>query len=221
MQAEEEGTKEFIKENLEKGYIRESKSPMASPFFFVPKKDGKRRPCQDYRYLNNWTVKNAYPLPLISDIMDRIKNKKYFTKMDIRWGYNNVRIHEGDEWKAAFKTKFGLFEPLVMFFGLCNSPATFQNMMDNIFVIELDKGIVIIYMDDILIPADTLEELEEVTKIVLCRLRDNDLYLKPEKCEFARLRIEYLGHSRLNRMHQNSLMEQLSHKLTQTERDIR
>jgi hypothetical protein len=160
---------------------------MASPFFFVPKKDGKRRPCQDYRYLNNWTVKNAYPLPLISDIMDQIKDKKYFTKMDIRWGYNNVRIHEGDEWKAAFKTKFGLFEPLVMFFGLCNSPATFQNMMDNIFVIELDKGIVIIYMDDILIPADTLEELEEITKIVLQRLKDNDLYLKPEKCEFARL----------------------------------
>jgi hypothetical protein len=192
-QAEEEATKEFIKENLEKGYIRESKSPMASPFFFVPKKDGKRRPCQDYRYLNNWTVKNAYPLPLISDIMDRIKDKKYFTKMDIRWGYNNVWIHEGDVWKAAFKTKFGLFEPLVMFFGLCNSPATFQNMMDHIFVIELDKGIVIIYMDDILIPAATLEELEEITKIVLQRLKDNDLYLKPEKCEFARLRIEYLG----------------------------
>jgi hypothetical protein len=192
-QVEEEGTKEFIKENLEKGYIRESKSPMASPFFFVPKKDGKRRPCQDYRYLNNWTVKNAYPLLLISDIMDQIKDKKYFTKMDVRWGYNNVRIHEGDEWKAAFKTKFRLFEPLVMFFGLCNSPAMFQNMMDNIFVIELDKGIVIIYMDDILIPADTLEELEEITKIVLQRLKDNDLYLKPEKCEFARLRIEYLG----------------------------
>jgi hypothetical protein len=125
--------------------------------------------------------------------MDQIKDKKYFTKMDVRWGYNNVRIHEGDEWKAALKTKFGLFEPLVMFFGLCNSPATFQNMMDNIFVIELDKGIVIIYMDNILIPTDTLEELEEITKIVLQRLKDNDLYLKPEKCEFARLRIEYLG----------------------------
>ena len=192
-QAEEEATKEFIKENLEKGYIKESKSPMASPFFFVPKKDGKRRPCQDYRYLNNWTVKNAYPLPLILDIMDRIKGKKYFTKMDVRWGYNNVRIHEGDEWKAAFKTKFGLFEPLVMFFGLCNSPATFQNMMDHIFIIELEKGVVIIYMDDILIPADTLEELEETTKVVLQRLKDNDLYLKPEKCEFARTRVEYLG----------------------------
>ena len=87
---EEEATKTFIKENLEKGYIRESKSPMSSSFFFVPKKDGRKRPCQDYRYLNQWTIKNSYPLPLIADIMDRLKGKKYFTKMDVRWGYNNI-----------------------------------------------------------------------------------------------------------------------------------
>src|ERR1700678_3866239 len=94
----------FIKENLEKGYIRPSQSPMASPFFFVKKKDGKLRPCQDYRYLNDFTIKNAYPLPLISEIMDKLKGAKYFTKLDIRWGYNNVRIKKGDEWKAALKT---------------------------------------------------------------------------------------------------------------------
>ena len=94
----------FLKENLKKGYIRPSKSPMATPFFFVKKKDGKLRPCQDYRYLNEWMIKNAYPLPLISELMDKIKDGKYFTKLDIRWGYNNVRIKEGDEWKAAFKT---------------------------------------------------------------------------------------------------------------------
>ena len=120
----------FLKENLDKGYIKPSELPMASPFFFVKKKDGKLRPCQDYRYLNDWTVKNAYPLPLISEIMDKIKGAKYFTKFDVRWGYNNIRIRKEDQWKAAFKTNRGLFEPTVMFFGMCNSPATFQAMMD-------------------------------------------------------------------------------------------
>lgn len=129
-QAEELSVKEFIEENLAKGYIRPSDSPQASGFFFVPKKDGKKRPCQDYRYINLWTRKNAYPLPLVSDLMDKLKGARYFTKLDVLKGYNNVRIREGDEWKAAFKTKFGLFEPTVMFFGLCNSPATFQAMMD-------------------------------------------------------------------------------------------
>ena len=82
----------FLKENLDKGYIKPSQSPMASPFFFVKKKDGRLQPCQDYQYLNDWTVKNAYPLPLISEIMDKVKGAKYFTKLDVRWGYNNVRI---------------------------------------------------------------------------------------------------------------------------------
>jgi Reverse transcriptase (RNA-dependent DNA polymerase) len=123
----------FLKENLDKGYIKPSQSPMASPFFFVKKKDEKLRPCQDYRYLNDWTVKNTYPLPLISEIMDKIKGAKFFTKFDVRWGYNNVRIKAKDQWKAAFKTNRGLFEPMVMFFGMCNSPATFQAMMDSIF----------------------------------------------------------------------------------------
>ena len=106
---------------------------MASPFFFVSKKDGKLRPCQDYRKLNKGTVKNSYPLPLISTLLDKLKGTRYFTKLDLRSGYNNVRIKDGDQWKAAFKTSRGLFEPMVMFFGLCNSPATFQQMMDEIF----------------------------------------------------------------------------------------
>ena len=168
---------------------------MASPFFFVSKKDGRLRPTQDYRYLNNWTIKNAHPLPLISDIMDKIKasGAKYFTKFDIRWGYNNVRIKEGDQWKAAFKTNIGLFEPTVMFFGLCNSLATFQAMMNDILKDELNDGWVIVYMDDILIYSKTKEGLEEMTKRVLQRLHENDLYLKPAKCEFCKTRIEYLG----------------------------
>jgi hypothetical protein len=93
----------FLKENLEKGYIWPSQSPMASLFFFVSKKDGKLWPCQDYWYLNDWTVKNSYPLPLILEIMDKLKGAKYFTKLDVRWGYNNVRIRKEDEWKAALK----------------------------------------------------------------------------------------------------------------------
>jgi len=106
---------------------------MASPFFFVKKKDGKLRPTQDYRKVNDATIKNRYPLPLISKLVDKLKGLKVFTKLDVRWGYNNVRMKEGDEWKAAFRTNHGLYEPTVMFFGLTNSPATFQAMMDHIF----------------------------------------------------------------------------------------
>ena len=130
----------FLKENLEKGYIQPSQSPMASPFFFIKKKDGKLRPCQDYHYLYDWTVKNAYPLPLILELMDKLKGAKYFSKMDIRWGYNKIWIRQGDEWKAAFKTNKGLFEPTVMFFGMCNSPATFQSMMDMTFEDIIERG---------------------------------------------------------------------------------
>ena len=119
---------------------------MASPFFFVDKKDGKLRPCQDYRYLNEHTIKNAYPLPLITELLDKLKGAKLFTKLNVRWGYNNVRIKDG-QWKAAFKTNRGLFEPTVMFFGLCNSPATFQAMMDEIFGDMINECIIIVYMD--------------------------------------------------------------------------
>jgi hypothetical protein len=113
---------------------------MASPFFFVSKKSGDLRPCQDYRQLNKGTIKNSYPLPLISELMDKLKGAKYFTKLDVRWGYNNVRIKDGDQWKVAFKSSRGLFEPTVMFFGMCNSPATFQAMMDDIFKDMTSEG---------------------------------------------------------------------------------
>ena len=130
---EQEELQRFLEENLAKGYIRPSKSPLSSPVFFIKKKDGKLRFVQDYRKLNEITVKNRYPLPLVSDIVGRLKGARYFTKFDVRWGYNNVRMKEGDEWKAAFRTNHGLFEPAVMFFGLTNSPATFQTMMNDLF----------------------------------------------------------------------------------------
>ncbi|KAI5115279.1 hypothetical protein M0805_000711, partial [Coniferiporia weirii] len=184
---------QFLEENLHKGYIRPSKSPMASPFFFVGKKDNELRACQDYRALNEGTIKNAYPLPLISKLMDKLKGAKYFTKLDLRSGYNNICIKDGDQWKAVFKTPRGLFEPTVMFFGLCNSPATFQAFMDDTFHIVILEDKVLIYMDDIFIFASTLEELHRKTERVLNICDKNDLYCKPEKCIFAVQEAEFLG----------------------------
>ncbi|GAW00909.1 reverse transcriptase-RNase H-integrase [Lentinula edodes] len=166
---------------------------MASPFFFVKKKDGTLRPVQDYRKLNDMTVKNRYPLPLIQELIDKLKNSKIFTKMDVRWGFNNIRIKEGDEWKAAFRTNRGLFEPTVMFFGLTNSPATFQAFMNHILRELIDQGHVIVYMDDILIFTDNIEEHRIIVRKVLDILKANKLYLKPEKCTFEAREVEYLG----------------------------
>jgi len=146
-----EKVREFVKEQLRKGYIRPSKLPQMAPVFFVGKKDGKKRIVQDYRYLNEWTVKNNYPLPLISDVLENIDTKKVFTKMDLRWGYNNVRIKEGDEWKAAFMTPKGSFEPMVMFFWLTNSPATFQAMMNKLLRDLINIGKVAVFIDDIIV----------------------------------------------------------------------
>jgi len=129
---EREEVCEFIQEQLRKEYIRPLKLSQTAPVFFVGKKDSKKRMVQDYRYLNEWTIKNNYPLPLISDIIENIGIKKVFTKMDLRWCYNNVQIKEGDEWKAVFTTPEGSFKPTVMFFGLTNSPATFQTMMNEL-----------------------------------------------------------------------------------------
>jgi len=114
----------------------------------------------------------------------------YFTKLDVRWGYNNVRVKEGDEWKAAFRTNRGLFKPLVMFFGLTNSLATFQTMMNEIFQDLISEGVVCVYLDDILIFTETMEQ---VTCLVLERLRQYKLYLRHDKCKFAKTKIEYLG----------------------------
>jgi len=123
----------FLEKNLRTGQIRPSKSPIAAPVFFIKKKDGSLRLVQDYRALNAVTVKNRYPLPLISELISQLHRTKYFTKLDIHWGFNNVHIKPRDEWKVAFRTNHGLFEPLIMFFGMTNSPATFQTMMNDIF----------------------------------------------------------------------------------------
>src|SRR5713101_1184491 len=129
----------------------------------------------------------------MSDVVDKLQNASIFTKFDVRWGYNNVRIKGGDEWKAAFKTNRGMFKPRVMFFGLTNSPATFQAMMNEVFKDLIDTGKVFIYMDNILITTATMEEHCRLVNLVLKHLCDNDLFLKPEKCVFEQSKIEYLG----------------------------
>src|SRR5882724_8178246 len=160
---------------------------MASPIFFIKNKDRSLHLVQDYQKLNMMTVKNAYPLPLIPNILNKVSKAKaqYFTKLDVRWGYNNIQIKEGDEWKAAFQTNRGLFEPLVMFFSLTNSLATFQTMINDIFKELIDEGVVIIYMDDILIfGGQTQEQHHGIVVKVLDILRKHCLYLKAEKCTF-------------------------------------
>jgi hypothetical protein len=191
--AEQAELNKFLEENLASSRICPSKSPMAAPFFFVKKKDGMLRPVQDYCILNTMTVKNKYPLPLISDLINQLCRAKYFTKFDVRWGYNNVRIKEGDKWKAAFRMNCGLFEPLVMFFGLMNSPATFQTMMNDIFRNLIMEGVVCVYLDDILIYMRALEEHRGIMHIVMECLRQHRLYLRLDKCEFEKTHIEYLG----------------------------
>src|SRR5277367_249793 len=183
----------FLKENLETGRIRPSKSPMSSPVFFIKKKDSSLQLVQDYRALNTITMKNKYPLPLISELINKLQGARYFTKLDVRWGFNNVRMKEGDEWKAAFRTNRGLFEPLVMFFGLTNSPSTFQTMMNDIFQDLIMEGVVCVYLDDILIFAKSMEEQRRVTRLVLELLCKHKLFLRHEKCEFEKTSIEYLG----------------------------
>jgi hypothetical protein len=195
----------FIDEQLEKGYICPSKSQYVSSFFFIKKKDGKLRPVQDYRKVNAWTVRNQYPLPLIGDLIRDLGGAVVFTKFDIRQGYNNIRIKEGDEHKAAFKTRRGLFEPTVMYFGLCNSPATFQAFMNDIFRPTIAKHdllgtAICVYMDDIAVatkvslsPAQShAAHVAAVTDVLQVAL-DNDLYFKPEKCVFHATSIDYLG----------------------------
>jgi len=151
--------------------------------FFVGKKDGKKWIVQDYRYLNEWTIKNNYSLPLISDVVENIGTKKVFTKMDLKWNYNNVQIKEGDKWKVAFTTSKESFEPTVMFFGLTNLLATFQTMMNKLLRDLINIGKVAASIDNVIIRTKEEEEHDELVAEVIRRLEENNLYVKPEKCK--------------------------------------
>ena len=167
--------------------------PQTSPVYFVAKKDGTWRMVQDYQYVNQWMIKNGYPLSLITDILDRVGKRKVFTKLDLRWGYNNVRIKEGDEWKAAFTMHIGVYKPTVMYFGLTDSPATFQTMMNDLFRDLINQGDMATFIDNILVATEMEEGHDKLVEEVLKRLEENDLFMKLEKCKWKVREVEFLG----------------------------
>jgi hypothetical protein len=184
--------KKWLEENLRKGFIRPSSSPAASPILFVKKPGGGLRFCVDYRALNAISAKDRYPLPLTKESLNNLKGMKYFTKIDIISAFNNLRIKEGLEYLTAFRTKFGLYESLVMPFGLTGAPATFQRFMNDILRDYLDIFCTV-YLDDILIYSKTKKEYIEYVRQVLKKLRGASLYAKIQKCEFLVSEVKFLG----------------------------
>ncbi|GJX16760.1 putative nucleotidyltransferase, ribonuclease H [Tanacetum coccineum] len=182
-----------LKELIDAGYIRPTKSPYGAPVLFQRKKDGSLWMCIDYRALNKVTIKNKYPIPLIADLFDQLGKARYFTKLDLRYMYNQVRIAKGDEAKMTCVTRYGSYEFLVMPFGLTNAPATFCTLMNKLFHPFLDK-FVVVYLDDIVVYSHTLEEHVLHLKQVFQVLRENELYVKLEKCYFTEDEVEFLGH---------------------------
>lgn len=189
---EMEVLREYLEDRLERGWIRRSKSPAGAPVLFAPKKDGGLRLCIDYRSLNKLTIKNRTPLPLISETMDRLGGAAIFTKLDLKDAYNRIRIQEGDEWKTAFRTRYGHFEYTVMPFGLCNAPATFQSYINEALAGLVDVFCVV-YLDDILVYSEREEDHPEHVRQVLERLRQYKLYANLKKCHFNTKEVEFLG----------------------------
>jgi hypothetical protein len=185
--------KKQIDELLEKGYIRPSTSPWAAPVLFVEKKDGTKRMCIDYRALNEVTVKNKYPLLRIEDLFDQLRGASVFSKIDLRSGYDQLRIRPSDIPKTTFITKYGLYEFMVMSFGLTNAPAYFMYLMNSVFMEYLNK-FVVVFIDDILIYSQNEQEHEKHLRKVLQRLRDCQLYAKLSKFEFWISKVLFLGH---------------------------
>jgi len=161
--------------------------------FYIPKKNSSLWLVQDYRKLNQVTIKDKMPLPLIREVIDKLKEAKYFNKLDFIWRYNNVQIKKDNEWKVAFLTNKGLFRLQVMYFGLCNSPGIFQKMMNSIFWELLHEGVLVNYMDDFIIPAKTIKELEEQTIRFLKIAEKHNLCFKQSKCDFNMEEIPILG----------------------------
>ena len=190
---EREAMEKYLSESLEAGIIRPSSSPAGAGFFFVGKKDGSLRPCIDYRGINDITVKNRYPLPLMNTAFDLLQGATIFTKLDLRNAYHLVRIREGDEWKTAFNTPTGHWEYLVMPFGLTNAPAVFQSLVNDVLR-DMINRFAFIYLDDILIFSKSPEEHKTYVRLVLQRLLKNRLFVKAEKCEFSCTKTNFLGY---------------------------
>ena len=183
--------REYLKENLKKGYIRESTSPARYLILFILKKDGKLQLYVNYRQLNAITVKNRYALPLISELQDRFQGARYFTKLDVRGAYNLIRMKEGEEWKTAFRTRYSHYEYLVMLFGLTNAPATFQSLINSVLREYLDI-FVVAYLDNILIYFKMEKEYKQHVKTVLKALQEYSLQLKLEKYTFYSQKVDFL-----------------------------
>jgi len=193
-EAELQALREWLKEMEKTGKIQRSTSSAGSPILFVPKPKGKGlRLCVDYRGLNKITIPNRYPLPLMQELQDRVQGAQYFTKMDLKNGFNLIRMRAGDEWKTAFRTRYGLYEFNVIPFGLTNAPSTFQDMMNHIFCDMLDLGL-IVYMDDILIYAKTQGEHDKIVRNTLKRLQENGLAVSADKCVWRSMEVEFLGY---------------------------
>jgi len=185
--------KKQLQELADAGFIQPSKSPFGAPVLFVKKKDGTMRMCVDYRQLNQITIKNRYALPRTDELFDRLQGARFFTKIDLRSGYHQIRIHESDISKTAFRTRYGHFEFRVLPFGLTNAPATFMRLMNDIFRDMLDEC-VIVFLDDILIFSKTLDEHRRHVRAALAKLRQHKLYAKESKCELFQRQVEFLGH---------------------------